>query len=140
EANFLGGFACEIDGRPVELDLREVLLMDSAVALAREIVGQINHEAVIAAGCPPADPLRVDQRNRVAWPALRQPAGCRQARESGADDDPIGRLRTLELPRGSRLVEDLIPARALEISREAAGMILGHAGNISPSSRWRQDP
>src|SRR5262249_7453300 len=54
EANFLGGFACESDGRPVELDLREVLRMDSAIALAREIVRQINHETGIAASGPPA--------------------------------------------------------------------------------------
>src|SRR5262249_41607113 len=111
---------------PVELDLREVLRMDSAIALAREIVRQINHETGIAASGPPADPLRIDQRNSLAGPAPRQPASCRQASKSGTDDDPIGRLRTLELPRGSRFVEDLIPARALEISRQAAGMILGH--------------
>ena len=87
--------------RVAALDLQA---LDGAVGIV------VQHESGIAPGCPVPDARRVDQRDSVLVPQLRQAPGNRQAARPGADDGPVtGEPPVHGAGLGRRFRQDLVP-------------------------------
>jgi hypothetical protein len=119
---FFGSLARKPDARPIHTDLFEIVGGSPGIVLGAQIVRQIDHEAGVAAGCAPADPLRFQHDNLVAGAELRQPPCGSEAGEACADHDPVRRQRLRELARGRGWRKQLVPARSRQIHRNTLGL------------------
>ena len=140
EPVFLGSLAREADARAVHADLFVVVGGGPGVILSIEIVRQVDHEAGIASGRTPADPLRLQYHDLVGRAQLRQTARGGEAGETCADHHPICRQRSRELARRRRGRKQLVPSGSRKIHWNTLGVAHAHRRAEVLISRSRRRP
>src|SRR6516165_576516 len=116
EAILLGSLGCEGDAGTIHAYLLQVVLQPAGVILAGKLVGEIDHEARVAACSTPSDALRLEYNDALSGQELREPARGGKAGEAGADDDPVRFLLSLQDPRRRRLGQERIPTGAANVA------------------------
>ncbi len=130
------------DTGAVQGDLLAVGLEAAGVTVGVQLVRQVDHEAGVAAGGPPADPLRFQQHDTLARAQGAEAVRRRQAGETAADDHPIGRDVLIEDSWRRGLGQQRIPAGGRCVARHSDGASRCHRSAL-PLSRWsprRQRP
>ncbi len=141
QPEFLGGLTGEGDRGPVLLYLPDIGFAVTAIAVAAQFVGQIDHEAGVSSRRAPGDALRIDDRDALSGSMATQLPGRGQAGKAGPHHQPVGVHLRFEPGKARAFRQHLVPAAAGQILRKHGGakFVGGHQAiprSSSRSARW----